>query len=115
MKGFCNTLIKITRILTKKFKLTLKNNIMNHIRFQTYEIVEKIIIKNSLRHSNELQNFIGCIRYTPEKTEFFFNEYLINLSKFHIKAMILVYSRVKNNKETQEAIKFLNKKLTTKK
>ena len=85
---------------------------MNHIRFQTYEIVEKIIINNSLRHSNELQNFIGCIRYTPEKTEFFFNEYLIHLSKFHLKAMMLVYSRVRNNKETQEAVKFLNKKIT---
>lgn len=88
---------------------------MNNIRFQTYKIVEKMIINNSLRGANELQNFIGCIRYTPEDTEFFFNEYLIHLSKFQIKAMMLVYSRVKNNKETQEAMKFLNSKLTTKK
>lgn len=87
---------------------------MNHIRFQTYEIVERIIINNSLRGANELQNFIGCIRYTPEETENFFNEFLRHLSKFHIKAMILVYSRARI-KESQEAIKFLNSKLTTKK
>lgn len=88
---------------------------MSHVRFQTYEIVEKIIINNSFRHSNELQNFIGCIRYTPEETEFFYDTFLSHLSKFHIKCMILVYGRVRNNKETKEAIKFLNSKLTTKK
>ena len=88
---------------------------MNHIRFQTHEIVERMIINNSLRKSNELHNFIGCIRYTPENTEYFYSNFLANLSKFHIKAMILVYSRVKNNKETEKAIEFLKSKLTFKK